>query len=107
MATEHDHLAQAVRHIARAEEMVMEQRPDRPHGPPRSRHQAGEGHAPYDAEHLGSDARASWNDRTRHRRGAEITIGARASVEGCPVPVPFIQFSREHESRIEPTPPAS
>jgi hypothetical protein len=26
MATEHDHLAQAIRHIARAEEMVMEQR---------------------------------------------------------------------------------
>jgi hypothetical protein len=26
MATEHDHLAQAVRHIARAEEMVTEQR---------------------------------------------------------------------------------
>jgi len=26
MATEHDHLAQAMRHIARAEEMVMEQR---------------------------------------------------------------------------------
>jgi len=26
MATEHDHLAQAIRHIARAEEMVTEQR---------------------------------------------------------------------------------
>jgi len=26
MATEHDHLAQAIRHIARAEEMLMEQR---------------------------------------------------------------------------------
>jgi hypothetical protein len=26
MATEHDHLAQAIRHIARAEEMVAEQR---------------------------------------------------------------------------------
>jgi hypothetical protein len=26
MATEHEHLAQAVRHIARAEEMVIEQR---------------------------------------------------------------------------------
>ena len=26
MATEHDHLAQAIRHIARAQEMVMEQR---------------------------------------------------------------------------------
>jgi hypothetical protein len=26
MATEHDHLAQALRHIARAEEMVTEQR---------------------------------------------------------------------------------
>jgi hypothetical protein len=26
MATEHDHLVQAVRHIARAEEMVIEQR---------------------------------------------------------------------------------
>jgi len=26
MVTEHDHLAQAIRHIARAEEMVMEQR---------------------------------------------------------------------------------
>jgi hypothetical protein len=26
MATEHDHLAQAMRHIARAEEMVVEQR---------------------------------------------------------------------------------
>ena len=26
MATEHDHLAQAIRHIARAEEMIMEQR---------------------------------------------------------------------------------
>jgi len=26
MATEHDHLVQAIRHIARAEEMVVEQR---------------------------------------------------------------------------------
>jgi hypothetical protein len=26
MATEHDHLVQAIRHIARAEEMVLEQR---------------------------------------------------------------------------------
>jgi hypothetical protein len=26
VATEHDHLAQAIRHIARAEEMLMEQR---------------------------------------------------------------------------------
>jgi hypothetical protein len=26
MGTEHDHLAQAIRHIARAEEMLMEQR---------------------------------------------------------------------------------
>ena len=26
MATEHDHLAQAIRHIARAQEMVMQQR---------------------------------------------------------------------------------
>jgi len=83
-ATEHDHLAQAVRHIARAEEMVMEQRDliDRMghHGHDTKL----AGRAAYDAEQLGSRARASRDDRTRHRCRTKAAMGSRLRLKAAP-----------------------
>ena len=69
MATEHDHLAQAIRHIARAEEMVTEQRD-------LITRMAQEGHDTKLAENLLHTMQNTLNQMYEHRTIIEAAIAA-------------------------------
>jgi len=69
MATEHDHLAQAIRHIARAEEMVTEQRD-------LIKRMGQEGHDTKLAENLLHTMQSTLNQMYEHRATIEAAIAA-------------------------------
>jgi uncharacterized protein (UPF0335 family) len=69
MATEHDHLAQAIRHIARAEEMVTEQRD-------LIERMSEHGHDTKLAENLLHTMRNTLNQMYEHRAMIEAAIAA-------------------------------